>query len=949
MGVFSSKTTIHVASTLYNLAGPEEDRPDFLKGTLFGSVMANSPSLSDDISNAYFHGPGISQRSFFNYAVRNSLAGLPDITVSNSAPVDATVVAAQIPLPDSPPAPATLEISVQNATVVAGDPEPFLERWILENHPDRIVELWTGDVDGQDFSVQFPNGDFFSFTDTDYSVHTRYITAKYFLSMPSNDGVLVEGTPETVTVLPDFTGFTEQSSTPSFTPTGLTRGMVETRSFSDGTPDEVDASVDVSLTGQELNTSETVNDRTVVISAVFYETEGEYQQYTHTGTDTVIGGYEDTVITDVTDIGGGVIRTTTQVTTGEQIAVSWDEQYDTQEIREGSLYGDERRFIYEVFTGNAVLDALATETDSSSFQEFFPFMPLRLDNVSLADDVYANIDNTLTEPDPARHNTAPFGNGLYNETRTAYRRATNESIDKLLDEIEDNPDIADIDYAYLMYGCALNVQDQSCRKYIYNFFLEMRQFQAGDSTSLGTFTDSVDDYNDAIQALEDWQDAVNALPDETAYDSAPPKPTIPTISLPPITTLNLKTTPLNPPVTTPFLLGLFPNPNPTPPVPPMIGFDIRLNWMFIEETQHVGTYTFNPIIGDPRPAKKDEIEFVDGVTYTWTEKQGIESIIASLFTEINHSLPSIELYWQVDDNNYRKITIYGLVHQNFVYGGKAVSISSKEALEDTDVSGFIIPLHAPTMKAMSLVDSTQMATANVHILFNSYQITKQKWYERGIFKIFLIVLFLVLAVIIAPASFAAGGGLLGGNVAIGSALGLSGTAAIVAGVVVNYLASLVISQLLSIVGTAIFGEKFGALFAAIVSFAFTAGLSGMSLFSAQGILGMAGVVANGYAGYVQGDLAEMQTEFEEETSQYDEQMKYINDLIAGLGGNDLNFNPLSLTSSVYGNGRSGSGGYMPETADEFIRRTTMTGSDVVDITHAMVNDFVEVQQTLPRN
>lgn len=908
MGIFSGSTTIQVSSTLYNLAGPEEDRPDYLKGTIFASVMADSPSLADDITNSYFKGPGIKQRQLFNYAVRNDLAGLPTVSATNSAPVEAAVVAAEIDLPASPPAPAGLEVSVQNAFVNDGDPDPFLERWILENHPTRLGELWTGDVDGQDFSVQFPNGDFYEFTDTEYDLTKRYIVAKYFLTIPDNTQDLVEGSVNSVTSLPDFEdvneAWVEQSSTGSFVPTTLQREMVETRSFSNGDPDEVDPPVDADVV-ENANTSVDVHDRTKVIGATYVETELEYQKYTHTGTDSVTTGYYFEEVTDVSDIGGGVIQTTTQVTTGEQLAVSWDEKYDTQQILEGSIYGEERRFIYEVGSGNATLDALATEQDASDFQEFFPFLPIRLNNVSILD--------------------APYDtNGLYEETKKAYRRATTKKFDKLVEEVEDNESISDIDYAYIMYGVSLNVRENACRKYLYNFFLEMRQFQSSDETTLSTFLGDIETYEQAQVDIQQWEDDVNN--DAGEYTEPEARPDVPTIHLPPLTSLNFRTE-----------SELMPS------------YDIRLQWMHIEETQHSGVYTFTPVVGDPRDARKDEVQLVTGTPVAWDEEEGYITSEGNFTRTIPQTIPTLEIYWQVDDANYRKLTIYGLVHWNYIYGGKAVRITSAEALDDFDISGFIVPLHYPTMKAMSIVDYTQMATANVHILFNSYEVTKQKWYETLLFKILLIVLILVVAVILSPGSFAAGSGILGGNVAIGSALGLTGTAAIVAGVVANYLASIVISQLLQYLGTSIFGEKFGALFAALAGLVLSGGLSGGNIFSAQGLLQLTGALANGYAGWVRGDILEMNEQLQEEANAYEEQMDYINDLIAGLGGNDLNFNPLSLTDSSYGNGRSGTGGYMPETADEFIRRTTMTGTEVVEITHSMIHNFVDIQQTLPRN
>jgi len=188
-------------------------------------------------------------------------------------------------------------------------------------------------------------------------------------------------------------------------------------------------------------------------------------------------------------------------------------------------------------------------------------------------------------------------------------------------------------------------------------------------------------------------------------------------------------------------------------------------------------------------------------------------------------------------------------------------------------------------------------------------------------------------------------------VAVGAALGLSGTAALVAGVVANYIAAIIVSELLKVVGTELFGEKWGNVFAAIASFALTAGTSGIDLMSAEGLIQLGSVTANAWAGWVEGDIAEMNESLEDEGDAYEKEMDRIDQKMKELmGGNDLNFNPMFLTEYGRGNGRSGgSKGYMPETADEYIRRTTMTGSDIVEITHSMVYDYVDVAKTLPRN
>ena len=901
MGLFSSKKIINVSSTLYNMAGPEDERPDYLKGTLFASVLSNSESLGSDIVKSYLTGPGIKQRQFFKYCDRNDVAGLPDTTITNNASVDPAIVAAEIPVNPTPPG---QEITVTNSQMTDGDPEPFFVRWILENHPARVLEEWLGDFDPvlDEFSVQFPNGDFFTFVNPGYDTSKRYIEARYLSILADDTQPLNEGTPVTVTALADLTGYFALSSTGTVFVTTLVRSADVVEVFSDGiTPSNLyteDASVDVSL-----NRSIDVWERTELTDVVGLQTQGLYERYTYTGDDQIIGGYSAVEIT-IEDLGGGETKTITRTITGDQADTpQWIEKFDDQIILESTVIGGDQLFIYEIGSGNANLDALATTADASNFQEFYPFLPLRLDNKSIEE--------------------APYDtNGLFTETKAAYRKATTKGIDKILEQIDDNDSIDDIDYAYIMYGVSLNVQENACRKYIFKFFEKMIPFQNSNSATIGNFQTAIADHNTAKAALEVW---LSTDWDNQPWSTRPPRPVVPALNIPSTTTIKLKTS-----------SSLMPS------------FDMRLQWVHLDDVLETGTYTYTPIVGSPRPAKKGEVFIVKGTSVTWQESSTYNERDFVGTNTVNKEIDSVEIYWQISDNSYRKMTVYGMVHQNFIYGGKSVKITGHEALDDDDISGFVIPLHYPTIKELSIVDYTQMATADTHILFNSYTVTKQKWYQSGIFKILLIILIIVIAVTINPGAFAAGSGLLGVNAAVGAAIGLTGTAAIVAGVVANYLAALIVSQVLTAVGSKLFGEEFGALFAAIVGIAIGV-VSGTFQFDAAGLLQIGSAVANGYAGFVAGEIGDLNAELEEEQSDYDKQMDYINDLISGLGGNNLNFNPLFLTDSVRGNDSGQTTGYLPETPDEFIRRTTMVGSDIVNITQSMVYDYVDVQRTLPRN
>lgn len=907
MGFGGGKTVV-VSSTLYNMAGPEDDRPNFIKGTLFGSIISDSPSLADDIQTSLFQGPGMRQRQFFRYADRNNIPGMVDTTIVNDVKLDTLVVAGEIPPSAVPPAPAGLTINVFNTEVSNGEFEVWIHKWILENYPTRIVESWLGEYDPitDMFSVEFPNSDFFTWANDGtfgpvYSSGKRYVWAKYIEFLSSAESTVETGTPTTdVLTLPSLTGFTEQSSTGTFTPVTLQRTRTTVWSYSNGDPDVLfEDAVDADVS-DELNTSVDVWEREVVISKNGIEMQGERQIWNLTGTDTVVTGYVNVVVTN-TDLGGGVIRTETSTTTGEEVLPSWTTRYDTQDLFIGQQYGPEQVFIYEVGTGNSTLDALVLDTDASGFQEFYPFMPIRINNVSI---------------------TEPEFEDAYIATKAAYRKAyQGKNFNKLVDLVEDNESIDDIDYAYLCFGVSLNVKEMACRKYVYNFMEKMLPFQqSGSGDQIGGLATDIAAYNIALNDLRAWELLV-ASADE--WTDIPPRPVLPVINSPATNSIQLKDT--------------------------TFGFDYRLSWVHIEVDQFTGTFDLDPDLAGYQAPKVDDLLISSGPTTTWQVRDNYNKEPDQPEVLITHELPSMYIYWQISENSYRRMQVWGFVSKNFIYKGKAVTITSKEALEDPESSGFLVPLHYPTFSEMSIVDYTQMATANAHIMFNSYEVTKQKWYEGFIFKILIVVLIIVLAVVMFPTVFAGGGGILGGNLAVGTSLGLTGTAALVAGVVANYIASIIIGQVLQYIGTALFGEKWGALFAAIAGFAIGSVLGGTKLFSAEGILGLGNALANGYSGWVQADILEQQGKLEDDRSEYEKRMEEIQDLINGLGGNDLNFNPLFLTNYGRGNGQGGSKGYLPETADEYIRRTTMTGSDIVELTHSMVYDYVDVAKTLPRN
>lgn len=911
MGLFSSKKIISVASTLYNMAGNEEDRPNYLKSTMFTAVMSpHDRYMGETIVSNYLTGPGIKQRSFFNWAKQNNYPGLPIYSASQQYTVDPAVVSGQIPIPASP---VGLENQIQAAYVVSGDYEMFAEKWILDNDPERISEEWTAEYFSDDHTIviQFENGDSEVVPAGTFSADGEYVVAYFYQSVPENSDPTIEGTlieDETDALnLPDDTGYTQDSFT-NTTTDSFDLDIEETvvKTYSDSTP--TDTQVTTTTVTDTFNNS-------LEISSLVQFLGGDGQSVETYNLETVINLWEHrhvvqvtTVTTEENDMGGGVTETVTTTTVTDTLEPIWDYRVDTQRTTFSKVVGGSQIFIYKMGTGNVVLDSLQQTLEIGQVAEYFPFIPIRLNNKSVLHEDHAS---------------------LYAASNTAYRRASGgKKFLDIVEQVEQNDDIDEIDYAYICFGVSLNVIENSCKKYLYEYFKTLIPLQNVSGTYTENFINDINNYGTYQAAYDAWLQSQNSDDQNWSGTQTPPPP-LPSRVMPETTTVRLHTENMS-----------------------VDNFDLRLTWVSVKEDILSGVGKVGAKVGD--------VWIEKGSVTTWTTYLGTGNNEDRGFTSFWNPTNTIEqffVYWQTDSDTYKRLTVYGMVSQNFIYGGKSVVITAHEAIDDTDPSGFLVPLHNPTLRSLPLIDSTQMATANSHIMFNSYQVTKKKWYQTFLGFLFIIIAIIVVAVLINPAAIGGISGAFGTNAAVGGALGLSGTAAIVAGAVANALAAIVISQAISVVSVAAFGEKWGSIIAAIASFAVNFGMANgfgsfnMTTFmTPQNLLGFSGALANGYAGWTQANIAEIQDQMEENQGDFEDQMDHIQDLLNQLGGNnDLSFNPLSLTDSAKGNGSLSSGSYLPETVDEFIHRTTMTGSDIVEITLAMVTDFTDLSLTLPEN
>jgi len=168
----------------------------------------------------------------------------------------------------------------------------------------------------------------------------------------------------------------------------------------------------------------------------------------------------------------------------------------------------------------------------------------------------------------------------------------------------------------------------------------------------------------------------------------------------------------------------------TLPTPELGVLDMKISWSDISETRATG----KAFAG----AKVGEVEVKEGITYN---ERTVLGFINGEFASSN-PVTGLTIRKQINSLEYIEIKIQGLMHKNLIYKGKSVDITAREAMADPDESGFIIPLHEPTLKRLGSVISTELARESFILVFNSYQVVKLNGIKKASSKYFLLSLLL---------------------------------------------------------------------------------------------------------------------------------------------------------------------------------------------------------------
>lgn len=100
---------------------------------------------------------------------------------------------------------------------------------------------------------------------------------------------------------------------------------------------------------------------------------------------------------------------------------------------------------------------------------------------------------------------------------------------------------------------------------------------------------------------------------------------------------------------------------------------------------------------------------------------------------------------QITTNTYKELVIDGLEHITDVYEGTLYSTTLADLNDDDKKTGFFIPLSRNIVKKIPFNLRSQLMMDCLSIVVYAVQISYVKWYQRGLFKILITVIILVVS------------------------------------------------------------------------------------------------------------------------------------------------------------------------------------------------------------
>lgn len=909
MGLFSSKTETYVASTVYNLAGDLKDRQNYIKTLVTQTALSGSSSAGRSIIGGLLRGPNNDQKSLFRWAKTNyDLSKVTGITTTSN--LSNTSILKPFIVKTNP----LNVIWIHEAQVGFADPDYWADSYLSDNHPELILvdRVVTSNNSTFEINIEFTEKykdtipPSITFQASDFNRDSTYIYCKYVEVSPKKPPV------HTKTYTVDNLHSLES----------IPLGEADLVSNEQGTSESISllGSIKEEIIYNDLRESEvteTPTNETVVKTPETYKYKIKVDD--GTGKTNTIKEYSiNTYFKKINTLNKTVeeFPEYTKITTTSSEVVEDIYKYTVEEYREDlETYSDIKVFIYRIGSGNPNLDSVIENTNNSV--EYFPMLPMRINN--------RFIDAPELEEE------------VYPQVKKAFKKGMHSPLNKFLDDLKDNEDIDQMNFIFLIHGTTLNETDNSSKKYIFEYFSRMRQFTKTTKRDHELYIqDLIRKQKEADKAnMDDLNNFFGIRKGaKKKEESLPP---LPSYNAPEFTFLRMQADSWE-----------------------LRDYNVVTNWLYIDEQVRQGRGKPNAKVGDVwfdfEESKKSNIGATFNVSSYYSQYFKNKKPSFGIFRGNSQVEPGgIVAYYQHRKYSYRRLEVVGLNQFNYVYAGKAVSINAFDGLNDEYESGFVIPLHYGTLKKLNIVDQNQLATCNRLLMINSYKQHKKRWYQRGIFKIFLAIAAVVISVLIMNPTVAANTiGLLGANAAVGATLGFAaGTmASIMAGAVVNAMAAMLLTTVITKASSEILGDKWGALLGTFLSFVgmnvgiqiqATGTFTWDFMSRADSLLNITKAIGQGYNAFANVKMEDMYLELEKMSDTHKEQMREIEQKYNEVLGNS----GVVFDYKMFMDMNDGAVYDGKESLDGFMSRTLLTGMDIAEISHNMITDFAYINTQLP--
>ena len=389
---------VSISSVVYNLAGPEDGRTDFLKSLIAAAVAQDAP-IADTLRTGYLKGPGIRYRQFGRFASNNSEFtqnfGVTSGNLASIASIDLELARSQVPMLSSD---KTVD-SVERAEIQPGRIHFWVLQYMAQNYPTSPVvfpkmpfagltpgtyELTQSNA-GYLVTIKLWTGTTVSFVPAGYDPAAKYCYIKYTPAWTNNAGprsfamvqTLAPTDPDPVFGDPwfsmgDHTASTYSTTLPSQDTVDIT--------YSDGRPaehhsyPEVMVPYSIPLTSVHYAKDE-YGGKDAFGADYTLRTHKEFWRTYSVATDTTSTSISET-LTD------GAIRTTVRHRTWQYLKPVRNVLANTQQIRWKTRVSPQW-YIYKYQTGKPALDAVMAPPAVTGVGAFYPPIPFRYDNMTI--------------------------------------------------------------------------------------------------------------------------------------------------------------------------------------------------------------------------------------------------------------------------------------------------------------------------------------------------------------------------------------------------------------------------------------------------------------------------------------------------------------------------------------------------------------------------------------